>query len=122
MPGWRRVRNEDVITCADEVAHFVGLHLPRFLTFIGTPEALARTMLNFETFPGNDDGNGPISSNRNVSTAILLHDLGRTDEALKELDLEERQDIAAVHRGMNPQHLDVTRCRIARLSHWMKGE
>ncbi len=122
VPGWRRVRNEDAVGCADEVAHFLGLHLPRFLTFVRTPEALAHTMLNFESFPGNDDGNGPISSNRSVYAAILLHDLGRTDEALKELSLEERQDIAAVHRGMNPQHLDVTRCRIERLSRWMKGE
>lgn len=119
FPGWSKTRTEDAATCADELGAFLDRHLPRLLTLLDTPAALANTMLNLETFPGKFDANGPGSAERSIYTAILLHEMGRTAEALKELDLQERQDVAKVHRGGEPVYLEVTRCQNARLKEWM---
>lgn len=121
MPTWHKVAQTEATNCADRLAQFVTRQLPRLMELTSTPEALVRTLLNLEIFPGKDDGNGPLSAARNIFTSILLHDLGRTEEAIKELMLSELQDAAAVNRGMDPQHLETTRCQIARLLHWMNG-
>lgn len=121
VPSWGKVSNEDAMSCANEFGTYLDMHLPRYLALISTPESLVHTMLNLETFPGKFDGNGPLSSCRSVFTAILLHDLGRTDEAIKELDLQRRQDEAAVQRGRDARYLEVTLCQNARLIQWTQG-
>lgn len=119
--GWSKTRTADAVACADKLGAFMKLHLPRLLSLLGTPDALAETLLNLETFPGKFDANGPRSANRSVHTAILLHEMGRTQDALRELDLQERQDIAAEQRGREPVYLAVTRCQNARLKEWMNA-
>ncbi len=121
VPAWSKVTNGDAMVCANELGDFLDLHLPRFLALTATPEALAHTMLNLETFPGKFDGNGPLSACRSVFSAVLLHDLGRTDEATRELELQRRHDEAAVERGLDARYLEVTRCQNLRVMHWMEG-
>ena len=121
VPGWSNVPNEDAAVCADGLGRFLDMHMPTLVPLLASPDALAHTMLNLETFPGKFDANGPGSACRSVYTAVLLHHAGRTDEAMKELDLQERQVSARVHSGLDAEFLEVARCQTARLKYWMSG-
>lgn len=57
------------------------------LAALDTPEEVVDFLQHLERYPKSMGG--PVSANREIYTALLLHSLGRTAEALKELEIKE---------------------------------
>jgi hypothetical protein len=107
----------EVITCWEH-------QYQDYLRMIDTPLKLARVISNPRAaVPGNERGYGPRSASSSEYAAILLHDIGRSEEALVELETERRVREAAAHNDPKRQlALDVFLCMQERLTKWIKGE
>jgi hypothetical protein len=80
----------------DDVEHY---GLP-FLRQVDTPDKLIDLLKNIENYPRKLREPGPRSSDSGAYAALLLHQLGRSDEAIEELEISRRQRIADYTRSL----------------------
>ncbi len=100
---WEAVPSTQAEVCVDDVMHFFDRQGNDFFEYVGTPIKLANTLCDLDNFPGRTAKSGPGSVAAGEYAAVLLHDMGMTEEARKELDLSLRILQARVNRGERQQ-------------------
>ena len=89
---------DGVESCADQaITDFVRFGLP-FLEKIDTAEKLIHLLQKIDDYPKRTPAHGPRSADPNCYAALLLHRLGRNNEAVEELDTAMRIETARIQR------------------------
>jgi hypothetical protein len=124
---WRLIFSKEDKCVNELIKDFVCYGIP-FINNISSEEVLAHTLMHLETLRRKASGAGPLSPDQYCYAALLLSHIGRSDQALRELERGRsiELDSIASKLGRNSDQytraVEMTKCRYEKYEKYIHGE
>ena len=111
--------------CADQlIADFTKYGIP-FVEQVDTEEKLLKLLKNINNYPKKTPARGPISADAFCYTALILNECGRKNEALEELSIGLKTELAGIERDwpagtdIYNESVEMAKCRYSKYSSYI---